>query len=44
MGILNKITTVALSIMIFKGPQLHSVDAIKISNETKLNISKEFYI
>jgi hypothetical protein len=41
MGILKKTTTVVLSIVLFGGPQLHKVDAIEISNEIKLNTSKE---
>lgn len=41
MEILKKITTVVLSIILFGGPQLHTVDAIEILNETKTNISKE---
>jgi hypothetical protein len=41
MEILKKITTLVLSIILFGGSQLHTVDAIEISNETKINISKE---
>lgn len=41
MEILKKIATVDLSIILFRGPQLHAVDAIEISNKTKLNISNE---
>ncbi len=41
MEILKKITTVVLSIIIFGGPQLHTVDAIEIPSETKLNIFEE---
>ena len=41
MKILKKITTVVLSILLFRSPQLHTVDAIEISNKTKLNISNE---
>lgn len=41
MKILKKITTVILSIIVFEGPQLHTVDAIKILSEIKFNISEE---
>lgn len=41
MEILKKITTVVLSIIFLGGPQLHTVDAIEISNKTKLDIPKE---
>ncbi len=44
MEILKKIITLVLSIILFGGPQLHKVDAIEISNETKFVIPKEFDI
>ena len=41
MGVLNKIITLVLAIILFEGPQLHKVDAIEIYYKTKVNISKE---
>lgn len=41
MYFLKKIITLVLSIILSGGPQLHTVDAIEISNEVKLNISNE---
>ena len=41
MEILNKISTVILSIIIFGGPQLHEVDAIEISTDINSTIFKE---
>ena len=40
-GVLNKISTVILSIIIFGGPQLHEVDTIEISNDINSIIFKE---
>lgn len=41
MELLKKITTLILSIILVGGPQLHKVDAIKISNEIKLDIFED---
>ena len=41
MEILNRISTVILSIIIFGGPQLHEVDTIEISNDINSIIFKE---
>lgn len=40
MEILKKITTLFISIIVFGGPQLHTVDAIEIPSSTQLNIYK----
>jgi len=41
MEILRKVSIMLLAIVIFGGPQLNSVDAIKISKDLNLNLSQE---
>lgn len=36
MNFFKKIISIALSIIVFSGPKLHSVDAIKISKENEI--------
>lgn len=41
MKILKKVSIMILAIVIFGGPKLNSVDAIKISKDLKLDISQK---
>lgn len=41
MEMIRKITAVAISIILFGGPQLYEVDAIEISSDIKSTVFKE---